>query len=446
MSERYQLLLAIENAELLYLFKCGLSVPAYDISVAQDRVELNTILQQSSPALVIVDQSFSGENGLEIASSLVERFPTMPVLLYLENENLDILAEALKLGIKDCLCSPLRVDEIVLKVENSLKRAKRIRDWTRLEATRKTAVLQERLSELQKMEDVIDQIADGVIITDRRWNIAMMNQSARREFGIWKDNDWRGKQLLEAIPHPSLQAFFTKRKDIIPYHEIVFDDGHVLSARITSVPEIGSVITMRDFTEFTHEERAKREFNQTVTSSLRSPLTALLGYLDSLEKWGSLNDAQRECVLNIHVSVNRINERLDEFSEQRSLVSEINPYMERVYVEDLLNSVLAPMKQKMIEKQFLVKINVCPGKPQLNGNPAHFRKMLEHLIENAVKFTPQGGTISFIVDTPNDQTLIQVTDTGQGIPLCDQPYIFESYFRGSNVASGLTVIKQTPVV
>ena len=65
-----------------------------------------------------------------------------------------------------------------------------------------------------------------------------------------------------------------------------------------------------------------------------------------------------------------------------------------------------------------------------------------------MKFTPQGGTISFIVDTPNDQTLIQVTDTGQGIPLCDQPYIFESYFRGSNVAEdvegfglGLSVVK-----
>ena len=354
----------------------------------------------------------------------------------------------MKLGISDYFSSPLGTDEIVRKVDNSLKRAKSNRDWIRLEATRKTAVLQERLTELQKLEDVVEQIADGVIITDQRWNIALMNQSARREFGIWKDSDWRGKQLLEAISHPSLQAFFTKRNDNIPYHEIVFDDGHVLSAHMTSIPEIGSVITMRDFTEFTHEEREKSEFNQTVVSSFHNPLTAMLGHLNSLEKFGFLNDAQRECVTNIQLIVNQINECLDEFSEQRSLAIEINPYVEQVYVEDLLNSVLAPMERKMLEKQFLIKTNICPGKPQLSGNPAHFRKMLTNLIENAVKFTPQGGTIRIIVDTPNDQTLIQVSDTGQGIPICDQPYIFESYFRGSNVARdvegfglGLSVVK-----
>ena len=201
----------IEKAELIYLLKCGLSAPAYDISVALDRAALNTIIQQSSPALVIVDQDFGEEKGLEIAASLVERFPTMPILLFLENENLDILADAMRLGIRDCLCSPLRVEEIVLKVESCLQRAKRIRDWIRKESNRRTEVLQLRLQEMEKLENVIEQIADGVIIMDRRWNIAMMNQSARREFGIWKDSDWRGKLLLEAIPHPSLQAFLTKR-------------------------------------------------------------------------------------------------------------------------------------------------------------------------------------------------------------------------------------------
>ena len=88
MSEQHQLLLAIEKPEMVYAFKCGLSAPAYDIFVAQDQAALNYTIQRSSPALVIVDQNFSGKNGLEIASSLIDRFPTMPVLVYLENENL----------------------------------------------------------------------------------------------------------------------------------------------------------------------------------------------------------------------------------------------------------------------------------------------------------------------------------------------------------------------
>ena len=95
---------------------------------------------------------------------------------------------AIHIGVSDCLFAPLRIDDIKKTVENSIKRANSIGDWTRREVKLTTASLQKRVDELQKFDTILEHIEDGVIILDDKHKILLINAAARRTFGLWQDD------------------------------------------------------------------------------------------------------------------------------------------------------------------------------------------------------------------------------------------------------------------
>ena len=148
-------LLALDDEQILQLFDRALAAVSYHVAVARDRIALDKVLSESSPALVIISQNFDGADELEIASGLLERFPTLPVVLLLLHDSPGIVKKALHVGVSDCLYAPLHVEEIMQTVENGIKRADRIGDWTRREVKRTTASLQHRVDELQKLDTIV---------------------------------------------------------------------------------------------------------------------------------------------------------------------------------------------------------------------------------------------------------------------------------------------------
>ena len=80
------ILLAIDDVEIRNLFERALYATSYQVAIAQDKPELDLALQASSPALIILSLDFVGEDGLEIAASVLERFPTLAVLLFLHDQ------------------------------------------------------------------------------------------------------------------------------------------------------------------------------------------------------------------------------------------------------------------------------------------------------------------------------------------------------------------------
>ena len=134
-------LLALDDEQILQLFERALTAVSYQVAIARDRPALDKALQESSPALVIISQNFNGADELDIAAGMLDRFPTQPVLLLLLKDSPAIVKKAINIGISDCLYAPLHIEEIVKTVENSIKRADRIGDWTRREVKRTTASL-----------------------------------------------------------------------------------------------------------------------------------------------------------------------------------------------------------------------------------------------------------------------------------------------------------------
>ena len=438
MSNPELILLAIDDEQILQLFERALAAGAFSTAVARDRSALDKALQESSPSLLIMSQNFSKMDELSIAGTLLERFPTLPILLFFAQASFEMVKKALHIGVSDCLFAPLRIDDIKQTVENSIKRANRIGDWTRREVKLTTASLQRRVDELQKLDTILEHIEDGVIILDNQLHLLLINAAARRAFGIWQDDNVGGRPIKNVLPHPDLQALLNKDpKTITDHHEIAFDDGRVLSAQYAPIPGIGIAITMQEITYLKQVDRLKNEFVNTISHDLRSPLTAILGYVDLLDRVGPVNDQQRGFIQRVQVSVESITALVNDLLELGRIEAGFDSQNEVVPLDSILRYSLENANGQISEKRQNLHLEIPMDIPAMRGNPIRLRQMLDNLVGNAIKYTPEDGTITVEMEGQGDQIILRITDNGPGIPPADQPHIFEKFYRASNVPKGL---------
>ncbi|HEY5158875.1 MAG TPA: ATP-binding protein [Anaerolineales bacterium] len=432
------ILIALDDEQLLQLFERALTAVSYHVAIARDHVALQKSLQESSPALVIIGQGFSGKDEMEIAASLLERFPSLPVLLLLLQDSPQVVKKAIHIGVSDCLYAPLHINEILQTVENSIKRADRIGDWSRREIRRTTASLQQRVDELQKLDTIVEHIEDGVIILDEKSNLLLINPAARRSFGLWQDDEIKGKSIDEVLSHPDVKLLLSQGIDNpLPHNEINFEDGRVLSAQCTSIPHIGLAITMQDITYLKQIDRLKNEFVHTVSHDLRSPLTAILGYVDLLDRVGPVNDQQREFIHRVQNSVQNITSLVNDLLELGRIEAGFDTQREVVSLDGILRFALETLGGQISDKKLNLHVDLPTDMPSVRGNPIRLRQMVDNLIGNAIKYTPEGGEISIAVEVQKDQDILRISDNGPGIPPSDQPHIFEKFYRASNVPKGV---------
>jgi len=211
-----------------------------------------------------------------------------------------------------------------------------------------------------------------------------------------------------------------------------------LSAQYTTIPGVGAAITMQDITYLRQIDRLKSEFINTVSHDLRSPLTAILGYVDLLERVGPINDAQREFIQRVQNSVESITLLVNDLLELGRIEAGVDSQKEMVRLDTLVQLTTENMEAQVSERgQKLVTVFSTGGQIELRGNPIRLRQMLDNLIGNATKYTPDGGEITIELEEQDEQVIVRISDTGPGIPPADQPHIFEKFYRASNVPKGV---------
>ncbi len=160
----------------------------YETAIAKNTQALGKILQETSPALLLIGENYDGHEGLKIAREIHERFPTMPFLIYTEKAKPELIKSIFRLGLGGYLSPPLRTDDIVDAVESSLKNAHRVGDWLRREIRRTTATLQKRAqiseAERARLEAVFNNIHDSVMIMDKENHVMLVNPAMCRTFGL----------------------------------------------------------------------------------------------------------------------------------------------------------------------------------------------------------------------------------------------------------------------
>jgi len=452
MPKRDLVLLALDDDTVLQLMQRALQAASYEVAVASDRTALNSIIQEATPALVMLEEQFDSLPGVKTAREILERFPTMPILIYSGHESLVLYKEILQIGLSGCLYPPLRNEDIIGIVERSLIRARHLGDWLRREVKRTTASLERRASlsesELKRYEFIFANIQDGVIILDEAGRIQLVNRTADIAFDI-SGKDFRGKLLAEVIDHPDVSALL-KRAQTTPlkYHEINFDDGRIFNAQYTPISGFGAVITMQDISYLKQMDHLKNEFVHTVSHDLRSPLTSVLGYTELVERVGPLNEQQVEFLNRIRSSVGSITSLVNELLDLSRLEAGFDTRREKVHFENILKFALDTMEGQIKLNNLALEMDVGKDLPELRGNPIRLRQLLDNLLSNAVKYSPRGSTIRVSLHAEDSQIIFIVDDEGPGIPQSEQARIFEKFYRASNVPDevggsglGLAIVK-----
>lgn len=452
MSKPDLILIALEESSVLMLMERVLRVK-YETAIAKDVQALARLLQESNPALLLLGERFDGHEGIKIAKELLERFPTLPILVYTEKAKPKLIKDIFGLGLSGFISPPLKTEDIMEAVENSLRNAHRIGDWLRREINRTTASLKKRAqiseAERSRLQAVFNNTLDSVMILDEEKNILLVNPAMCRTFGL-NPKTAIGKPVLSILKHPDLIALITRVDNGAPllYHEVSFPDGRVGNAQFTAIRDVGYTVTMQDVTYLKEMDRIRSEFVHTVSHDLRSPLTSVMGYSDLVERAGPLNENQRDFMKRIRDSIQHITSLVNDLLDLGSLEAGFDAQREFVHLEGILLYTLDMLQGQIKSKRIKVQTEISPSLPALRGNPSRLRQVLDNVVGNAIKYSNANGEVRISIRSEADQLILQVTDQGPGISPADQQHIFDKFYRGSNVPSdiqgsglGLAIVK-----
>lgn len=452
MSPRELILLALDESPALRLMERALRAVDYDVAIVHDQDGLVRALDESSPSLLLIGEVFGSKNGIEIAASQLDRFPTLPILLFAEKDTTGTIQAVLKAGLSGYLYPPLKTDDIVDAVKRSLARARHLGDWIRREVRRTTSSLEQRTSiseaEKARLESVIANIEDGVIVLDDEKKIILINRAACTAFGL-ETTTLTGQPIDSLTSNDDLRVMLAKSEgSAVKYYELNFDDGRVFNAQHTPIPKIGLAITMQDITYLKRLDQMKNDFVHTVSHDLRSPLTAVIGYAELVERVGPLNEQQKEFIHRVKGSVQNITALVNDLLDLGRLEAGFDARRELVQLENVLQYSLGLFESLIRKKNIHLYQNIAGDLPPLRANPIRIRQMIDNLISNAIKYTPDDGGIRILLLAEEHQIILQVTDTGPGIPREEQARIFDKFYRASNVDNdtrgtglGLAIVK-----
>lgn len=304
-------------------------------------------------------------------------------------------------------------------------------------------------SDRNKLETILTNIQDGVIVLDPDQRIMLVNQTARAAFNLG-DNTLTGQLVTDVVQKPELlEMVKSPGSEHYPNQgEIELEDGRVFSAQLTPIAEVGIAITFHDITYHKKLDRLKSDFVSTISHDLRSPLTAILGYIELLDRAGPINDLQRDFIHRVQTSVHSITDLVNDLLNLGRIESGFDTRKETISLSAILDEALITADVQMKAKNIQLTKDYPSELPPLYGNAIQIRQMVDNLVDNAIKYTPEGGKVQIGVQVDGNQLIFQVSDTGAGIPALDMPYIFDKFYRASNTTSevpgsglGLSIVK-----
>jgi two-component system phosphate regulon sensor histidine kinase PhoR len=277
-------------------------------------------------------------------------------------------------------------------------------------------------------------IADGVVLVDEEGIVRVWNAAAETITGL-RERDVVGRPVGEAIPGWAAVEAHVLVRDApgIPSAETVpielANGERWLSISGVSLPG-GTVYAFRDLTEERRVERLKNEFVATISHELRTPLAAIYGAALTLRRNDPKLERQRDELLAI---VAAEAERLARIVNDILWVSRLESGTLSVAVErcdavELATSVVAAANAH-VPPNVTIRLDVAAGVPPVAADADKLRQILANLLDNAVKYSPDGGTIRLAVSGGDDAVAFAVRDDGLGIPAAEQARIFEKFYR-----------------
>ncbi|MDQ3005569.1 MAG: ATP-binding protein [Chloroflexota bacterium] len=288
----------------------------------------------------------------------------------------------------------------------------------------------------RQLEAILNSTPDPVLVTDASNRMILANPAAGHVFGVTirrgEKPDVERTIQVKAL-NELLLSSSTERRSA----EIRMPDGKtylaMASAMMAEGRTIGRVCILRDVTQLKEIDTLKSEFVSTVSHDLRSPLTLMRGYATMLEMAGTLNDQQKSYAKMIVQGVDNMAKLVNNLLDLGRIDFGVGLQVESIPVLDILERVTGSLQMHAKQKNISLGVEIPRDMPHaIEADQALLHQALYNLVENAIKYTPDGGEVMIQLQTLPSALIFAVQDSGIGIPENDLPRLFEKFYRGTH--------------
>ena len=294
--------------------------------------------------------------------------------------------------------------------------------------------------ESKRLHSILSYMTDGVLATNRRGQITMINDMAKRQLGVESDDALNQNilELLKIEDEYELRDLITQSPEMMIYSQNVNGEYISLRVRFALIRResgfiSGLVAVLHDTTEQEKEERERRLFVSNVSHELRTPLTSVKSYLEALDE-GALTEP---------VAPDFIKVSLDETNRMMRMVTDLL-HLSRIdnetshldvelinftaFITFILNR-FDKMKSQDEEKKYELVRDYPINSVWIEIDTDKMTQVIDNILNNAIKYSPDGGKITVTMKTTVDQMILSISDQGLGIPKQDLPKIFDRFYR-----------------
>jgi two-component system phosphate regulon sensor histidine kinase PhoR len=291
-------------------------------------------------------------------------------------------------------------------------------------------------AEKTKLQTVLDNMADGVIMTDVEGKVVLANQATERLFNF-QEKDAIGMPLIEAVRDHEVDEILRLCLSTSQTQTGQFESGALkrfLRAIAIPIAQGGpteALLLFQDLTEVRSLQTMRRELVGNISHELRTPIAGIKAMIDTL-RHGAIDDkeAATDFLARIDSEVDRLTQMVSELTElSRIETGRAELRMSPVNLNLLVQEVIAQLNALAQRQQVAITADLASDLPTIKADNDRIKQTLTNLVHNAIKFNHPGGTVAVSTGADAESVIVGVSDTGIGISKEDLPHVFERFYK-----------------
>ncbi|MBN2034321.1 MAG: response regulator [Deltaproteobacteria bacterium] len=412
-----------------------LSNEGFEVALAENGFAGLKRIEEEHFDIILLDLMMPGMSGIDLLTHVKAKHPDTLVIVITGYATLEHAIEAMKKGAFDFISKPFSPKDLRTVTAKAIEYIRTLEDIAH---------------EKSRMGVLINHISDGVMATDMERLVALANPAFLRMIG-YRGESAIGKSVTDLIRNENLLQVIEKALSM-PAEEFgevteEFAEGaltdteeRVLAVRCVPFRDrlhrnLGTVTVMHDITASKKMDQMKSDFVSMVAHEIKSPMNSVLAMVKVIQDGlaGELTEKQREMLGRISEKIKGLADLAAELLDLSRIESGlITMEKGRLQLEPLLREQIEFHKAKARNKHISLSMDHVPELPPVLVNSRSIEEVFSNLISNAIRYTPEGGSIVVSAGVEQGYVLVSVKDNGFGIGKQDQDRIFERFYRVKN--------------